>query len=67
MWCNVHSMQYHNKQKMLQLVVVKLMRHPLDTVFFPNEEKMAYFASIIQEREPVVDDVIGFMDGLAHI
>jgi hypothetical protein len=52
---------------MLQLVVVKLKRHPLAMVFFPNEEKMTYFASIIQEREPVVDDVIGFMDGLAHI
>jgi hypothetical protein len=26
---------------------------------------MAYFASIILEREPEVDDVIGFMDGLA--
>ena len=51
--------------KMLQLVVTKLKHHPLAKVKFPSEEKMAHFAQLSQEREPAVDDVIGFMDGLA--
>ncbi len=51
--------------KMMQLVVKKLKSHPLAKVKFPDEEKMARFARTIQEREPEVDDVIGFMDGLA--
>jgi hypothetical protein len=50
---------------MIKLVVKKLKRHPLAKVKFPNEEKMAHFAQLIQAREPEVDDVIGFMDGLA--
>jgi len=51
--------------KMLRLVVTKLQHHPLAKVKFPSEEKMVHFAQLIQEREPAVDDVIGFMDGLA--
>ncbi len=50
---------------MLQLVVKKLKNHPLAKGKFPYAEKMAYFAWLIQTREPAVDDVIGFMDGLA--
>ena len=50
---------------MMQLVVKKLKSHPLAKVKFPDKEKMARFAQTIQEREPEVDDVIGFMDGLA--
>ena len=53
------------KNKMLLLVVMKLKHHPLAKVKFPSEEKMAHFAQLIQEKEPAVDDVIGFMDGLA--
>jgi len=34
--------------KMLWLVVKKLKNHPLAKVRFPNEEKMASFASLIQ-------------------
>jgi hypothetical protein len=51
--------------KMMQLVVKKLKSHPLAKVKFPDKEKMARFAWTIQERVPEVDDVIGFMDGLA--
>jgi hypothetical protein len=51
--------------KMLRLVVRKLKRHPLARVRFPDAEKMAYFAQLIQSQEPRMDDVIGFMDGLA--
>jgi hypothetical protein len=51
--------------KMLHLVVKKLKKRPLAQVRFPTAEKMAYFAQLIQAREPVVDDVIGFMDGVS--
>ena len=51
--------------KMLKLVVKKLKRHPLARVQFPDEEKMAEYAQLIHQREPAVDDVIGFMDGVS--
>ena len=51
--------------KMLKLVVKKLKRHPLACVRFPNAEKMEYYAQLIHQREPAVDDVIGFMDGVS--
>jgi hypothetical protein len=44
--------------KMIQLIVKKLKNYPLAKVKFPDEEKMAYFAQLIQAREPEVDDVI---------
>ena len=50
---------------MLRLVVRRLKKHPLARVKFPNAEKMAHFAALIQNREATVDDVIGFMDGVA--
>ena len=36
-------------------------------VQFPDAEKMEYFARLIHQREPEVDDVIGFMDGLSLV
>ena len=51
--------------KMLKLVVQKLRRHPLARVQFPTPDKMAEFARMIHSHEPEVDDVIGFLDGLA--
>jgi hypothetical protein len=53
--------------KMLSKVVGKLIRHPMDRVQFPDAEKMEYFAKLIHQCEPKVDDVIGFMDGLLLI
>jgi hypothetical protein len=53
--------------KMLHLVVRKLKRHPMAAVKFPDAEKMEYFARLINQREPEVDDVIGFMDGLSLV
>jgi hypothetical protein len=50
---------------MLLLVVEKLKRHPLARVKFPDVDQMASFAGQIKSREPEVDDVIGFMDGLS--
>jgi len=52
---------------MLSKVVCKLIRHPLARVQFPDAEKMKYFARLIHQCEPKVDDVIGFMDGLLLI
>jgi hypothetical protein len=50
---------------MLSLVVQKLKVHPWARVKFPDEDQMASFARQIKSREPEVDDVIGFMDGLS--
>ncbi len=50
---------------MLRLVVKKLKNHTLAKVRFPDADKMALFAQLIQAREPLVDDVIGFLDGLS--
>jgi hypothetical protein len=50
---------------MLLLVVEKLKRHPLARVKFLDVDQMASFARQNKSREPEVDDVIGFMDGLS--
>jgi hypothetical protein len=50
--------------KMLKLVAKKLKRHPLACIRLPNAEQLEYYAQLIHEREPAVDDVIGFMDGV---
>ena len=50
---------------MLERVVNRLCLHPYACVKFPNNEKMQEFAQMIELREPSVDDVIGFMDGLS--
>jgi hypothetical protein len=49
---------------MLSLVVQKFKIHPWARVKFPDVDQMASFARQIKSREPEVDDVIGFMDGL---
>ncbi len=51
--------------RMLWLVVKKLKNHPLAKVRFLDADKMASFAQLIQAREPSVDDVISFLDGLS--
>ena len=50
---------------MLLLVSVTPKRHPLARVKFPDNEKMAQFAAMIEWRKPLIDDVIGFMDGVS--
>jgi len=50
---------------MLSRVVRNLRVHPMARIQFPNNEKMAEFAAMVQQREPLVDDVIGFMDGVS--
>jgi heme exporter protein D len=50
---------------MLSLVVEKLKRHPLARVKFLDVDQMTSFVRQIKSREPEVDNVIGFMDGLS--
>ncbi len=50
---------------MLILTTNKLHDHPLSSFQFPNEGRMEQFAAMINAREPLVDDVIGFMDDVS--
>ena len=50
---------------MLKKVVRGLRSHPFAQVKFPDAVKMREFADMIQEREPLVSDIIGFMDGVS--
>ena len=50
-------------RNMLKLPVRHLRFHPLARIKFPSVEKMQTFASMINNREHSIDDVIGFMDG----
>jgi len=50
---------------MLKRAVRRLANHPIAEVRFPGAEKMRQFARMVQAREPLVDDVIGFMDGVS--
>jgi len=50
---------------MLHRVVNRLRYHRSARVKFPNEAKMQEFAAMIELREPIAKDVIGFMDGVS--
>jgi hypothetical protein len=50
---------------MLRLAVRRLANHPIAEVRFPCAEKMRRFARMVQARKPLVDDIIGFMDGVS--
>ena len=50
---------------MLRLAVRRLSDNPIAEVRFPSAEKMRRFARMVQSREPLVDDIIGFMDGVS--
>jgi hypothetical protein len=47
---------------MLRRMVLLLWGHPMARVQFPDEAKMMEFAAMIQQREPMVDNIIVFMD-----
>ena len=49
---------------MLNLMLIRLRRHKDCKIRWPKEAKMAELALLIHRREPAVDDVMGFMDGL---
>jgi hypothetical protein len=50
---------------MLRKVVRRLRSHPITQVKFPDAAKMREFADMVQEREPLVGDIIGFMEGVS--
>ena len=50
---------------MLKKVVRLLRGHPFVRVKFPNGEKMREYADMVRMREPMVDDIIGFMGGVS--
>jgi hypothetical protein len=50
---------------MLCLAVERLADDPIAAVRFPSPEKMREFARMVQVRAPIVDDIIGFMDGVS--
>jgi hypothetical protein len=50
---------------MLRRTVGLLWGHPMAWVQFPDEAKMMEFATMIQQREPMVDNIMGFMDGVS--
>ena len=51
-------------KKILGMTVKRLRYHPLARISFPDEHKMRVYADMIKKREPTIDNVIGFMDGL---
>ena len=50
---------------MLIKIVWELRDNPFAKVKFPNREKMREYAAMVQVREPLVNDIIGFMDGIS--
>ena len=50
---------------MLKEVCAKLKNNEYAKISFPDPAKMAEFAAMVQVREPMVDNVIGFVDGLS--
>jgi hypothetical protein len=52
---------------MLGKTVRLLKDHPFAKVKFPNNAKMREYTDIIQARELLVDEVIGFMDGVSFL
>jgi hypothetical protein len=51
-------------KRILWMTVKRLQYHPLAQGKFPNVEKMQLFLDMISVQEPMVNNVIGFMDGL---
>jgi hypothetical protein len=51
--------------KMLYMINTKLIKHEFAKVEWPSQEKKQYWASLVQAREPLVKNVIGFVDGVA--
>ncbi len=51
--------------EMLDRVISGLSNHRFAKVQFPKEEKKADWAAMISAREPEVEGVIGFVDGVA--
>ncbi len=42
-----------------------LRDHPFAQVKFPDGDKMRKYTTMVEVREPIVNDIIGFMDGVS--
>jgi hypothetical protein len=51
---------------MLKKVVRLLRGHPFARVKFPNGEKMREYVDMVRMREPMVDNIIDFTDGVSY-
>ena len=52
-------------RKVMDSICRKLRNHPSARVVFPDNDEMRNFAEMVQIREPMVNNVIGFVDGLS--
>ena len=50
---------------MLIKIVWALRDHPFAMLKFPNRDRLREYAAMVQLREPLVNDIIGFMDGVS--
>jgi hypothetical protein len=50
---------------MMNCIVKTLQWHTWSQVTFPDVNKMREYTSMVQASEPLVDDVISFMDGVS--
>jgi hypothetical protein len=50
---------------MLKINVWLLRGHPFAKVKIPNGEKMRKYIDMVRMREPILDNIIGFMDGVS--
>ncbi len=44
---------------------MRLLNHQDAMIRFPSDEEKRIYASMVKEREPLVSDVIGFLDGVS--
>jgi hypothetical protein len=51
-------------KNILRMTVKRLRFHPLARIKLSDEQKMQQFAEMMSLREPMISNVIGFMDGL---
>ena len=51
--------------QMLELTCRKLKQHHAARIKFPTHAEMEDYSQLIQQREPTVTNVIGFIDGLS--
>jgi hypothetical protein len=61
----VPSIIHYEVIEMKQLIVKKLSVHPQGRIKWPTLEEKEYWSSLVNRREPMARNVIGFVDGLA--
>ena len=52
-------------QEVRVLICKKLKHHPAARIRWPTVDEMRFFATLVNNREPSVDNVVGFVDGLS--